>query len=48
MRLYFRCTNMESFFQITKTVIKALKVQLEKLKYGALSASSAKSDSVRL
>jgi hypothetical protein len=32
-----------SFFRITETAIKWLEVKLEKLKHGALSASSAKS-----
>jgi hypothetical protein len=34
--------STEGFFQITETAIKWLKVRLEKWKYGALSASSAK------
>jgi hypothetical protein len=50
MQLYSMISHIrtESFFQITETVIKWLEVQLEKLKYGALNASSSKSGSVRL
>jgi hypothetical protein len=48
MQLYSMISYIrtESFFQTTEAAIKWLKVQLEK--YGALSASSAKSGSVRL
>jgi hypothetical protein len=47
MQLYSMITYimMERFSQITET---AIKLQLEKLKYRALSASSAKSGSVHL